>query len=88
MGDWVLDKVPTRVGRLISERWAHKEAGEAIDKLGLTVPDAPKSRFIQSLVRAAGERQVSTGSQAGRSGAISATCSADDAAGQQVEVDR
>jgi hypothetical protein len=35
-----------------------------------------------------GERKASTGSQAGRSGAISATCSADDAAGQQVEVDR
>jgi hypothetical protein len=30
----------------------------------------------------------SAGSQAGRSGAISATCSAHDAAEQQVEVDR
>ena len=38
--------------------------------------------------RAAGERQVSTGSQAGRSGAISATCSADDAAGDGGQINK
>ena len=42
------------------------------------------------LVRASHQAQTATsaGSQAGRSGAISTTWSADDAAGQQVEVDR